>query len=87
MDNLQAGIELAQEAFESRLKYRAEMKAIGYSYLSGGEYEEKWAYWVHEDFLILAKKHACYGMLDEDAMIKELGLEELPEGAVLDDNF
>jgi hypothetical protein len=87
MASLKEGIELAKEAQESKLMYRAKMQAIGYSYLSGGEYEEKWAYWVHPDFLILAKKHACYGMLDEDAIAKELGLEELPEGAVLDDNF
>lgn len=81
------GIQLAKEALESKLMYRAKMRAIGYSYLSGGEYEEKWSYWVHQDYLQLAKKHAGYGILDQDSMAEELGLEELPEGAVLDDDF
>lgn len=87
MDNLQAGIQLAEEALQSRLMYRDKMRAIGYSYISGGEYEERWAYWVNKDYLQLAEKYAGYGMLDQDGMAEELGLEELPEGAVLDDDF
>lgn len=87
MDNLQAGIKLAKEAQESARLYRAKIVSLGYHYISGGEYENQWAYWVHEDYLELAKKQQHSNMLDLDAIAEKLGLEELPEGAVLDDDF
>jgi hypothetical protein len=83
MKDYSKGLEI-ENAFVSLEDHRQKLIENHYRFISGGQYDCQWGYWVHEDFYELAKKCARYACLDEDAMAKELGIEELPEGAVVD---
>lgn len=68
-----------------RESHSKQMEEAGYTYLAGGEYDCQWAVWVHNDYLPLAQAQLEYQSdLSTYQMAKELGIDELPQGAVID---
>lgn len=85
---LQVGMRIVNEAQfglnELREMYSAEMEAAGYSYLAGGEYDCQWSVWIYKDYLALAQAQLEYqSNLSIHQLAKDLGLDELPEGAII----
>lgn len=68
-----------------RETHSKQMEAAGYTYLSGGEYDCQWAVWVHKNYLALAQTQLEYQSdISTYQIAKELGLDELPDGAIID---
>ena len=61
-----------------------QMEEAGYTYLAGGEYDCQWCVWVYKDYLALAQAQLEYqSNISTHQLAKDLGLDELPEGAVI----
>jgi len=82
------GQELVNQAQESirsiRQALNAQMEQAGYSYFVGGNYDCQWACWVHKDYTHLVDE----GVEPSNYLMgMKIGLEELPEGAIVDVNY
>lgn len=79
-------VSQAQAALEAvRNNLTVEMEAAGYQYFSGGSYDCQWAAWVHKDYVEAVKGQLLhYSSIDEHRIAKYLGVETLPEGAIVD---
>lgn len=65
-------------------KYEEFLVSSEYEYLEHCDYDSKYSYWVHPDYLEAAKASMEHGDL-RDSMCEYLGVKELPSGAVLED--
>lgn len=82
------GLRLVNEAQlklnELRDTHSAQMKAAGYTYVAYGSYDCECAVWVHSDYLIAANKQLdTLSCLMYDELARDMGLKELPEGAII----
>lgn len=55
-----------------------------YELLEHLDYDSKYSYWIHPDFMEAAKASMEQWDLSLDSMCEYLGVEELPSGAVLE---
>ena len=88
MSNLNIGPKLMADAQAQmnalREVLKSNMEAAGYVYMAGGYYDCEWAVWVHKDYVELAHRHTYEDCLMTGMMAEELGVTELPKGAVID---
>lgn len=74
-----AAIKAAKE------EYKQFLLISGYQIVEYSDYDSKYCYWVHPDFLEAAKASKGHWDLSLDDMCEFLGLNELPDGAVIQD--
>ena len=75
--NFSATIKAAKE------EYRQFLLTSGYQLIEYSDYDSKYSYYVHPDFLEAAQAAMGHWDLSLDDMCEFLKLEELPNGAVI----
>lgn len=66
-------------------KYEEFLVNSSYEQIEHYDYDSKYSYWIHPNYIEAAKASMEHWDLSLDSMCEYLGIEELPSGAVLED--